>query len=45
MGAPVGEEEGETDGLKDAANGTDGNGVKRALLGENLGNDLDNIST
>lgn len=39
-GAPVGEEQGETDGLEDTGNSADGDGVKRALLGKNLGDDL-----
>ena len=39
-GSPVGEEEGETDGLHDAGDGTDGDGIERALLGDDLGDDL-----
>jgi hypothetical protein len=39
-GAPVGEEQGETDSLEDAGNSADGDGVKRALLGDDLGDDL-----
>lgn len=37
---PVGEEHGEADGLKDAGQRTDGNGVERTLLGDDLGDDL-----
>jgi len=39
-GTPVGEEDGETDGLHDAGDNTDGDGVEWALLGDNLGDDL-----
>lgn len=39
-GAPVSHEDGETDGLHDAGDKTDGDGVKWALLGSNLGDDL-----
>jgi len=39
-GTPVSEEEGQTDGLEDAGEGADGDGVERALLGEDLGDDL-----
>ena len=39
-GAPVGQEEGETDSLKDTGESTDSDGVKRALLGNDLGDDL-----
>merc|ERR1711939_1060551 len=38
-GAPPGHEHGETDGLEDAGEGTDGDGVERALLGEDLGDE------
>ena len=44
-GSPVGEEQAEADGLEDTGNGADGNGVERALLSENLGDDLDSVST
>jgi hypothetical protein len=40
-GSPVGEEQAEADGLEDTGNGTDSDGVKRALLGNDLGDDLD----
>jgi hypothetical protein len=43
-GSPVGEEERETDGLEDTGEGTDGNGVERALLGKDLGDDLEVVS-
>jgi len=39
-GAPVGHEDGKTDGLHKAGDKTDGDGVKWALLGDNLGDDL-----
>jgi hypothetical protein len=39
-GAPPGEEHGQTDGLEDAGKGANGNGVKRALLSEDLGDEL-----
>jgi len=42
-GSPVGEEQAEADGLENTGNGTDSDGVKRALLGEDLGDDLDNV--
>lgn len=42
--APPGEEEREADGLEDAGKGANGNGVKRALLGEDLGDELDKQS-
>merc|ERR1712111_273823 len=38
-GAPPGHEHGEADGLEDAGEGTDGDGVERALLGEDLGDE------
>jgi hypothetical protein len=40
-GSPVGEEQAEADSLEDTGNGTDSDGVKRALLGNDLGDDLD----
>lgn len=40
-GAPPGHEHGEADGLEDAGEGTDGDGVERALLGEDLGDELE----
>jgi hypothetical protein len=43
-GSPVGEEQAEADGLEDTGNGADGNGVKRTLLGEDLGDNLDRVS-
>jgi hypothetical protein len=43
-GSPVGEEQGETDGLEGAGKSTDGDSVHGALLGEHLGDDLVNIS-
>jgi hypothetical protein len=43
-GSPVGEEQAETDSLEDTGNGTDGDGVKWALLSENLGDDLRIVS-
>lgn len=39
-GAPPGQEEGQADSLEDAGQGADGNGVKRALLGRDLGDEL-----
>ena len=39
-GAPVGEEQRKTNGLEDAGEGSNGDGVKRSLLSENLGNEL-----
>lgn len=39
-GSPVGEEHGETDSLEDAGKSADGNGVKRTLLGEDSGDEL-----
>jgi hypothetical protein len=39
-GAPVGEGHAEADSLEYAGGSTDGNGVKRTLLGDNLGDDL-----
>ena len=39
-GAPVGEEDGKTDGLEDAGKGANGDLLKRALLGGDLGNEL-----
>jgi hypothetical protein len=39
-GSPVGEEHAEADGLEDAGDGTDSNGVERTLLSEDLGDDL-----
>jgi hypothetical protein len=44
-GSPVGEEERETDGLHTAGESTDGNGVERALLGEDLGDNLTLLTT
>jgi hypothetical protein len=42
-GSPVGEEQAEADGLEDTGNGTDSDGVKRTLLGDDLGDDLHDI--
>jgi hypothetical protein len=39
-GAPVGQEKREADCLEDSGDSTNGNGVKRALLGDDLGDDL-----
>jgi hypothetical protein len=39
-GAPPGEEQAETDSLKGTSQGTDSNGVERALLGYELGDNL-----
>ena len=39
-GSPVGEEQAETDGLKDAGKSADGDGVHGALLGDDLGDNL-----
>lgn len=39
-GAPVGEEDAEADGLEDAGKGANGDLLKRALLGGDLGNEL-----
>jgi hypothetical protein len=48
-GSPVGKEQAEADGLEDTGNGTDSDGVERALLGDDLGDDLnvvrDDIAT
>lgn len=38
--SPVCKEQAEADGLKDAGNSANGNGVKRALLGKDLGDNL-----
>lgn len=38
--APPRHEHGQTDGLEDAGKGADGNGVERALLSEDLRNEL-----
>jgi hypothetical protein len=43
-GSPVGEEQAKADGLEDTGNGADSNGIKRALLGEDLGDDLGCVS-
>ena len=43
-GSPVGEEQAEADSLEDTGNGANSNGVKRTLLGEDLGDDLDVVS-
>jgi len=43
-GAPVSEEQGETHGLEDAGNSADGDGVKRTLLGQDLGDNLNIVS-
>lgn len=40
-GAPVGEEHGEANGLKDSSKSSDGDGVERALLGDDLGDNLE----
>ena len=39
-GAPPGHEHGQADGLEDAGEGADSDGVKRALLGEDLSDEL-----
>lgn len=39
-GAPPGQEQRQADGLEDACKSANGNGVKRALLGEDLGDEL-----
>ena len=39
-GAPVGEEQRQADGLHDAAEGANGDGIERALLSDDLGDDL-----
>lgn len=39
-GAPVGEEDGKTDGLEDAGKGADGDLLEGTLLGGDLGNEL-----
>lgn len=39
-GTPVGEEHAQANSLEDAGNGTNGNCVNGALLGDNLGDDL-----
>lgn len=39
-GSPVGEEQAEADSLEDAGNSADGNGVERALLSKDLGDNL-----
>lgn len=44
-GAPVGQEEGQADGLEAAGEGTDSDGVEWALLSEDLGDELRNVST
>ena len=43
-GSPVGKEQAEADSLKDTGNGTDSNGVKRALLGDDLRDNLACVS-
>lgn len=43
-GSPVSEEQAEADSLKDAGNSTNGDCVKRALLGDDLGYDLMPVS-
>lgn len=43
-GSPPGEEERKTDSLEDTSNGTNGNGIKRALLSEDLGDELDELA-
>ena len=40
MGSPPSEEQTEADGLKDAGESTNGDGVKRALLREDLRDEL-----
>ena len=40
MGSPPSEEQTEADGLKDASEGTNGDGIKRAFLRENLRDEL-----
>jgi len=44
VGSPPCEEEGETNSLEYAGNGTNGNGIKRTLLGKDLGDELCIIS-
>ncbi len=39
-GSPVAKEQAEADGLKDAGESADGNGVEGALFGEDLGDEL-----
>jgi len=39
VGSPPCEEEGETNSLEYAGNGTNGNGIKRTLLGKDLGDE------
>lgn len=41
VGSPPGEEKGKTNSLEDTGNSTDGDGVKRSLLSEDLSNELD----
>ena len=40
MGSPPSEEQTETDGLEDASESTNGDGVKRALLSKDLRDEL-----
>lgn len=39
-GAPVGKEQRQSDGFHDATKGANGNGIERALLSNDLGDDL-----
>jgi hypothetical protein len=43
-GSPVGKEHAETDSLEDTGNGANGDGVQRALLSEDLGDDLGTLA-
>ena len=43
-GTPIGEEQAEADGLENTGKTADKDGVKRALLSEDLGDDLEGIS-
>ena len=44
VGSPVGEEQAEADGLEDAGERTDGDGVEGTLLGEDLRDELQKFS-
>lgn len=44
MGSPVGEEQAEADGLEDASERTDGDGVEGTLLGKDLRDELQKYS-
>ena len=43
-GAPVGEEHAEANSLEDLGDNTDGDEVKRSLLGNDLSDELDEVS-